>query len=1281
MTEDVEVCSLLQSDETLVTEGEIISSDSCLPTAPSNSIYINSNMTVGDNCIYTAAIPADIAGTFPEGTVLQIMPDSTFIAVAPTKDVSNDSTTNNLFKDASFSADNSATQNPLTISNLLVESPANNEPQTAEIPVCSEGNMSDIVLSFLNETDESASMPEKTLNEAEVKELEGMMNASSQSLDLLNMHSESTKTAQEPEQPKADDRTNENNAAETDNSSNNVVMIDVTKPIPLSQNSLIMVNGQKCVLQQDLQTGQVLAYPVREQEKPHRKRGRPRKTCKEQTSEIISNQSEVSQNERENAASEEEKEKGLLEVVNDDGSLVRRSSRKRKIAKVLKDYETGNLKQELGSDVDDDVNEYDIDVHLRKRKSKGPGRPRKYGVSQIKNDSQPDINSLKKIRGRPRKTAVENEPVQAFLVQTADGQTLMMHVPLSCIPAGAALEEVAVEIAKRLNLGLAQNGNVSNDSSKTVQSTLKTVDEFATNNNSATQNLDSQSSPESAIEPSIQDHSIGSTTTFPSIESLEASSEQSDVCVDSSCQDILNNIDPIVGSVCENEVCEVTLENHSSNNQTLKVSSMLPDSIVENNTQYSSLTVPTCSADSFCINIPTSNASVENSPILSLTNHSNGSDFVDDNFNQVQTIENSQVQKDLFNNSDFVRDKVDIRLFLQNIVNTSTKTNSLDCSSMKIQTVADKDCDINQAIVSSNNSLKQFEIACNSEELNNFKNINEQCSESEPNLVESTKDIFETNVDSFVNHVAIEKNCLQTISNVEDDNEHGQDKDISNPTESSETVSNNASAQSSLSQPKILNNRIRTLPTIFPLQTLSSILGTSASNDTSTVSSTTATIIPLSEKTLPAFLPTEEENVSKKCKICQKSFSSEEEIIEHFKTKHPRCICSECNYMAELPYVIKRHFYRHINNGCFCKICGKKYKDHYILKMHMKMVHFPPEVLFPCEKCDKKFSRKAHLKRHLRIHEPIKPYKCPFCEYKGCEKSDITKHLLIHEAPKHKCEVCGKCFRHLKNKELHLKRHSGQRDYKCGVCDFYGYTFTDIRKHIERRHSDAKLFTCTQCGQAYKTGELLKDAKTRHRLSLLPAHLTTLEDYLKHQPVCQDSLKDVLSDSGYEIELAIPFVPNCGPQDTPQQLELGEDHIKRTGQCQSFLLEQGLKVQEPGTSNINKEPPLMEEVPLDILGEPDPDQSTTIDTECSEETLTSLQAGQLVLNMQNGQFVLSGLDDSEIITSDNLSMISAGKDPSKLITLVTSDGKSVSLPLHNSISKECPAVEDKYSDS
>lgn len=58
------------------------------------------------------------------------------------------------------------------------------------------------------------------------------------------------------------------------------------------------------------------------------------------------------------------------------------------------------------------------------------------------------------------------------------------------------------------------------------------------------------------------------------------------------------------------------------------------------------------------------------------------------------------------------------------------------------------------------------------------------------------------------------------------------------------------------------------------------------------------------------------------------------------------------------------------------------FQDQYILKMHVKLVHMPAEVLFECTVCAKKFTRKAHLKRHLRIHAPDKPFKCPHCDYR-----------------------------------------------------------------------------------------------------------------------------------------------------------------------------------------------------------------------------------------------------------------------------------------------------------
>lgn len=251
----------------------------------------------------------------------------------------------------------------------------------------------------------------------------------------------------------------ESNSNETnkDNDSGNVVVIDVSKPIQLSQNSLIVVNGQKCVLQHDPQTGQVVAYPIKEPDKPKKKRGRPRK---------ILNDFQQQQQEETFSAYEDEDislddvTKGMVEITTDDGAIVRRSSRKRKQAQSLKDYETGNLKLELGSDEEErdaGMEEEEEGQSPANKKSKNRGRPRKFSTQNSTDPLQFSLlQPAKRGRGRPRRYGLAKENTQAFLIQTAEGQSFMMQVPTSSIPAGMSLQDVAQGIANSLNLAATQ---------------------------------------------------------------------------------------------------------------------------------------------------------------------------------------------------------------------------------------------------------------------------------------------------------------------------------------------------------------------------------------------------------------------------------------------------------------------------------------------------------------------------------------------------------------------------------------------------------------------------------------------------------------------------------------------------------------------------------------------------------------------------------------------------------------------------------------------------------
>ncbi|GFX71407.1 uncharacterized protein TNCV_2454181 [Trichonephila clavipes] len=95
--------------------------------------------------------------------------------------------------------------------------------------------------------------------------------------------------------------------------------------------------------------------------------------------------------------------------------------------------------------------------------------------------------------------------------------------------------------------------------------------------------------------------------------------------------------------------------------------------------------------------------------------------------------------------------------------------------------------------------------------------------------------------------------------------------------------------------------------------------------------------------------------------------------------------------------------------------------------------------------------------------------------------------------------------------------------------------------HLLNGHPDLTLYDLFQWGYVKdKLSDTGIGSEDQTQSKPCFSSCNDLEEDLKQQPLCQDSPKDVLSDSGLEIELAIPFVPNRDPPDTPQQSELGQ---------------------------------------------------------------------------------------------------------------------------------------------
>lgn len=75
-----------------------------------------------------------------------------------------------------------------------------------------------------------------------------------------------------------------------------------------------------------------------------------------------------------------------------------------------------------------------------------------------------------------------------------------------------------------------------------------------------------------------------------------------------------------------------------------------------------------------------------------------------------------------------------------------------------------------------------------------------------------------------------------------------------------------------------------------------------------------------------------------------------------------------------------------------------------------------------------------------------KKFQCKYCEKVFSVKSLLKKHLLVHEDPeKLKCKICGKFSSNEKQLKLHLKNLHMR--FKCEKCDFEILGETKFNSH------------------------------------------------------------------------------------------------------------------------------------------------------------------------------------------------------------------------------------------
>ena len=106
-----------------------------------------------------------------------------------------------------------------------------------------------------------------------------------------------------------------------------------------------------------------------------------------------------------------------------------------------------------------------------------------------------------------------------------------------------------------------------------------------------------------------------------------------------------------------------------------------------------------------------------------------------------------------------------------------------------------------------------------------------------------------------------------------------------------------------------------------------------------------------------------------------------------------------------------------------------------------------------CESCDKSFSQRGDLKKHIHtVHKGHKDHKCESCGKSFSDAGQLKRHIqLIHEGLRnYKCMSCGKflTFKNLNKFHDHKKSIHNW----CKYCDEYFGDSVEVNEHKKLKH-------------------------------------------------------------------------------------------------------------------------------------------------------------------------------------------------------------------------------------
>ncbi|ODQ79267.1 hypothetical protein BABINDRAFT_38305 [Babjeviella inositovora NRRL Y-12698] len=116
-----------------------------------------------------------------------------------------------------------------------------------------------------------------------------------------------------------------------------------------------------------------------------------------------------------------------------------------------------------------------------------------------------------------------------------------------------------------------------------------------------------------------------------------------------------------------------------------------------------------------------------------------------------------------------------------------------------------------------------------------------------------------------------------------------------------------------------------------------------------------------------------------------------------------------------------------------------------------------------CSRCERPFSQRQKILRHIHVHTKYKPFQCPQCSTSFTMGCMLEQHMRTHSGEKpYKCLQCAKRFATSTALSIHFRTHTGEKPLECKFPNC-GKKFSESSNLAKHMKTHSKCFRCELC--------------------------------------------------------------------------------------------------------------------------------------------------------------------------------------------------------------------------